>query len=196
MSKATQFTGEDTLVAALIERIAAGDVAALDTLYHLYHGTFLRLFRSILNDDFEAEELLQDMFVKLYREAWRYDPKMGAPFSWIVTIGKRMAIDKLRRRQNRPQLVGNQMEQDQELADKAFYNAEGSVHRNVELDWIRESMRGLPEVQREAIELAYFRGYTQQEIADFLEKPLGTVKSELRRGMIQLRRKYLEGENG
>lgn len=196
MSKVVQFTREDTLVATLIERMASGDVAALDTLYHLYHGTFLRLFSSILKDDFEAEEVLQDMFVKLYREAWRYDPKMGAPFSWVVTIGKRMAIDRLRRREKRMQLIGNQMEQDGEMADNDMDHAENPVHQSAELDWIRESLRGLPEPQRKAIELAYFQGFTQQEIADHLGKPLGTIKSELRRGMIQLRKDYLEGNHG
>ncbi|MEX0321071.1 MAG: RNA polymerase sigma factor [Puniceicoccaceae bacterium] len=196
MSKVVQFSREDTLVATLIERMASSDVAALDTLYHLYHGTFLRLFSSILKDDFEAEEVLQDMFVKLYREAWRYDPKMGAPFSWVVTIGKRMAIDRLRRREKRPQLIGDQMEQDGELADNDMDHAENPVHQSAELDWIRESLRGLPDSQREAIELAYFQGFTQQEIADHLGKPLGTIKSELRRGMIQLRKDYLEGNHG
>jgi RNA polymerase sigma-70 factor (ECF subfamily) len=196
VSKVVQFSREDTLVSTLLERIAAGEVEALDTLYHLYHGTFLRLFSSILKDEFEGEEVLQDMFVKIYREAWRYDPKMGAPFSWIVTIGKRMAIDRLRRRQRRPQLLGDGMEQDEESADNSMDHAENPVHQNAELEWVRESLRGLPDTQQEAIELAYFQGFTQQEIAERLGKPLGTIKSELRRGMIQLRKSYLEGSHG
>ncbi len=196
MKKVVQFSREDTLVAALIERMAAGEVAALDTLYHLYSGTFLRLFSSILKDEFEAEEVLQDMFVKLYREAWRYDPKMGAPFSWIVTIGKRMAIDRLRRREKRPEFIGDPMEQEADPADHNMDHAENPVYQNAELDWVRESLGGLPDFQREAIELAYFQGYSQQEIANLLGKPLGTIKSELRRGMIQLRKDYLEGSHG
>jgi RNA polymerase sigma-70 factor (ECF subfamily) len=196
MSKVVEFTREDTLVAALIKRMAGGEVGALDTLYHLYHGTFLRLFRSILQDDFEAEEVLQDMFVKLYRDAWRYDPRMGAPFSWIVTIGKRMAIDRLRRRKNRPELLYNQMEQDGDSADNKLGHDDNSIHNNVELDWIRESLQELPDSQREAIELAFFMGYTHHEISDMLAKPLGTIKSDLRRGMMELRKAYLEGTNG
>jgi RNA polymerase sigma-70 factor (ECF subfamily) len=189
------FNEEDRLAAGLIGRMAARDTDALDELYRLYHRPLLSLFSAVLKDAFAAEEVLQDTFVRSYREAHRYDPEAGNPFAWLATIGKRMAIDRLRKRRARPNLTPDKREQPGDPADKDLGNVDSKVHDSLEFRWIQECLQGLSGSQREMIELAFLEGYTHHEISNKLQKPLGTVKSDLRRGLMRLRKAYLEGND-
>ncbi|MEX0325450.1 MAG: RNA polymerase sigma factor [Puniceicoccaceae bacterium] len=193
MKLPSRFSAEDRLAASWIGKMADREVEALDALYSLYHLPLLTLFRRIVNDDFEAEEILQDTFVKAYRNASRYNPKLGAPFAWLVTIGKRLAFDLLRKKRARPVLAEENTEHPSRSGDKTSSTAKAEIHRNLEYRWVRESLAGLNDSQRETIELALLEGYTHHEISDKLDKPLGTVKSDLRRGLLRLRKLYLEG---
>lgn len=193
MKLPTAFNEEDRLAAAWIARMADREAAALDELYRLYHRPLLSLFSAVLKDAFASEEVLQDTFVRAFRDARRYDPESGTPFAWLATIGKRMAIDRLRKRRSRPRLAADKREHPADLADNNLGNADSNVHESLELRWIRESLKGLSESQREMIELAFLEGYTHHEISNKLQKPLGTVKSDLRRGLMRLRKAYLEG---
>jgi len=188
------FTAEERLAATWIERLATSDVDALDALYALYHQPLLGLFRAILKDAFEAEEVLQDTFLRAYRQAGRFNPELGTPFTWLATIGKRLAIDRLRRREVRPEFAMDLMELPVNSEDNPLGNVHGKAHQQLEAHWIRDCLQNLSETQREVIEMAFLHGYTHHEIADRLDRPLGTVKSDLYRGLNQLRKAYLDGQ--
>ena len=190
-----EFNAEERLSASWIKKMGDGEVEALNALYSLYHRPLLSLFSAILKDDFETEEVLQDTFVRAYRDAKRFDPELGVPFAWLVTIGKRLAFDRLRRRRSRPNLTQDIGEHPGDSVDKEGGNAQSKVHQNLEHRWIRDCLQALSETQKETIELAFYDGYTHNEISEKLDKPLGTVKSDLRRGMMMLRKAYLEGDD-
>jgi RNA polymerase sigma-70 factor (ECF subfamily) len=193
MKTPTGFTAEDELAAAWVIKMKTGEVEALDALYSLYHRPLLSMFTAILRDIFEAEEILQDTYVRAFRQADRYNPEIGVPFAWLATIGKRLAIDRLRKRRARPDLLPDKREHSSDVADKDLGNVNSQVHQDLEYRWVRDCLEGLHPSQREIIELAFLEGYTHHEISDKLDKPLGTVKSDLRRGLMRLRKSYLEG---
>ena len=189
------FTAEDRMAAGWILRMAEGEVADLDALYRLYHRPLLGLFGAILKDDFAAEEVLQDTFLRAFGQAGRFDPELGTPFTWLATIGKRMAIDRLRRRRTQPVIQAESMEQPEISGDNYSGDIHERAHRSLEAQWVRDCFSDLSEAQQEVIDLAFLQGYTHQEIAEMLKKPLGTVKSDLYRGLTQLRKAYLDGND-
>lgn len=184
----TTRVSEDTLASGWIKRMSEGEVAALDALYRLYHRPMLTIFAGILRDRSDAEEVLQDTFIKAYREASRFNSELGSPFAWLVTIGKRLSIDRLRRRRARP--IIESREQLESAGDES--DAHKRVQEGVEYHWIFSKLECLPDRQREAIRMAFLDGYTHQEIAERSGRPLGTVKSDLRRGLVKLRDIYGE----
>lgn len=184
----TTQVSEDTLASGWIKRMSEGEVAALDALYRLYHRPMLTIFAGILRDRSDAEEVLQDTFIRAYREASRFNPELGSPFAWLVTIGKRLSIDRLRRRRARPKTENR--EQVESESDE--FDAHKRVQEGVEYHWILSKLECLPDRQREAIKMAFLEGYTHHEIAERCKRPLGTVKSDLRRGLGKLREIYGE----
>lgn len=188
------FSAEERAACGYLEVMAQRDVAGLKALYNLYHRPLLTLIRSITKDIGGAEEILQDVFVRAYRNAEQYDPVLGAPFPWLATIARRMAIDWLRKKQRRPGIVGLETEQPGTAADTLVLDGHRPPHQQMEFNLIRKHFESLPEEQGKALELAFLQGYTHGEIARLLGKPLGTVKSDLRRGLSKLRKAYL-GEN-
>jgi RNA polymerase sigma-70 factor (ECF subfamily) len=195
MKLPADFSAEEQAAAMWIRGMAQGRTGALDELYHAYHRPLLRLFGAILKDDFEAEEVLQDTFVKAYRMAGRYDAALATPYAWLVTIGRRLAIDRLRRRAARPGMQPDSMEQPAPSADNGTGNGQQRADQQLEYAWIRDQFAALAPAQREAIELVLLDGHTHQEVALALGRPLGTVKSDLRRGLLQLRKLLLEGND-
>jgi RNA polymerase sigma-70 factor (ECF subfamily) len=184
----TKQVTEDSLAAGWIKRMSEGEVAALDALYRLYHRPMLTIFAGILCDRSDAEEVLQDTFIRAYWEASRFNPQLGSPFAWLVTIGKRLSIDQLRRRRTRPKTENReQLESESDEVD-----AHRRVQEGVEYHWILSKLEGLPDRQRESIKMAFLDGYTHHEIAERCGRPLGTVKSDLRRGLAKLRDIYGE----
>ncbi|HSH09599.1 MAG TPA: sigma-70 family RNA polymerase sigma factor [Oceanipulchritudo sp.] len=195
MKGPARFSDADRLAASWIERMAGGDIDALNTLYNTYHRQLLGLFTVILRDTFEAEEVLQDTFIRAYRQADHFNREIGTPFAWLTTIGKRLSIDRLRRRRSRPNLSTDSREHLGQSEDNEFGNVQQQAHQHLEYDWMRDRLGKLTKSQRETIELAFFGGYTHHEIAEKLNRPLGTVKSDLHRGLLQLRKAYLEGND-
>lgn len=177
---------EDQLASGWIARMAEGESEALDALYHLYHRQVLSLLLRMLKDRFEAEEVLQDTFVRAYRNAALFDARSGTPFTWLMTIGRRLAVDRLRRRRSRPDTEN--WEQPERLADQK--EAREVIHADLEVDWMEEQFAALSERQRQTVRLAFLEGYSHPEIASLLDRPLGTVKSDLYRGLAQLKKAY------
>lgn len=186
----SEFSNEDRLAADCFRGMAEGRAEALDRLYDLYHRPLLHFLNGILRRQESAEEILQDVFVRIYRDAGQYDPELGKPFSYLLTIGKRMAIDRLRARRRRVRILAGDMEQAERIADISSHEHPESDAR-LEMAWMRRYFDLLSPAQKEAVELAFFSGYTHHEIAETLDKPLGTVKSDLRRGLRKLREAYL-----
>ncbi len=174
---------------ALIERIVKEDRQALAELYHLFAGVLYSLALKILQDPLEAEEVLQDTFVRVWKQARRYDSQRGSVFAWLVTICRSLCLDRLRWRRSNPYRGRNYLPID--LAPQSVdHEHEGPlfVHFRSNLGReIGEKLKELSPEQRECIELAYFQGYTQQEIARLTKEPLGTIKARLRRAIIRLR---------
>ena len=160
---------------ALIHRIAAGDHTALGEFYDRFAGMANGLALRILRNTSDAEEVVQEVFLQAWRQADRYDAARGTPEAWISTLARTRALDKLRRRASR-------REEPAEVAPGTT-----STPANVEVLAVRKALEGLAAPQRRALELAYYDGLTQSEIATRLNEPLGTIKTRIRTAMIRLR---------
>ena len=169
----------------LLHAIARGDEAALARLYDAYRVILFGLLVRILNSREEAEDILQEVFVQVWRRAKDFDEKRGRPFTWLVTLARSRAIDRLRLLAARQRLaVGAAQDQEQsETISDALSDAVRAEQQTV----VRRALAELPEEQRNTLVLAYFDGLTQSEIASKLNAPLGTIKTRMRSGMIKLR---------
>ena len=169
----------------LIASIAAGDRDAFSRFYDAFAGTALGLIRRVLRDPSAAEDVLQEVFWQVWQEAPRYDPRRGSPIAWVLMRAKARAIDRLRSIRRREQtfvMPVNEAvarQEDGGVANPAI-SAEGR-------GFVENALAGLPEAQRRVIELAFFEGLTQSEIAARLGEPLGTVKTRARLGLERLR---------
>lgn len=167
----------------LLHAVADGDEGALARLYDAYRVILFGLLVRILNSREEAEDILQDVFVQVWRRAKDFDEKRGKPFTWLVTLARSRAIDRLRLLGARQRLVtGAAQEQTDEVSD-ALSDTIMGTRREI----VRRALAELPDEQRKALVLAYFDGLTQSEIASKLNTPLGTVKTRMRSGMQKLR---------
>jgi RNA polymerase sigma-70 factor (ECF subfamily) len=171
--------------ALLLRRIAARDRHALAELYDQFATVLFSTSVRILSDTHEAEEVIQDVFVQIWNKASTFDPEAGAPFHWALTITRNRCIDRLRARQRRFRLLD---ELGDAVADSTAHDGKGAdALGEDEVQAVRSAVYGLPREQRQAIEMAFFGGMTQLEIAEALNQPLGTIKARIRRGMLKLR---------
>jgi RNA polymerase sigma-70 factor, ECF subfamily len=171
--------------AAVISLIAQGDQDAMSVLYHGTSRLVFGLILRILGDRGLAEEVLLDVYAQVWRQANRYDTSRGAALGWITTIARSRAIDRLRsERHNLQEYELNEATTPEQLADT---NPESASEASEMRRFVRLALDELPPEQREVIELSYYSGLTQSEIATKLNQPLGTVKTRTRLGMIKLR---------
>ena len=167
----------------LLHAVARGDEAALARLYDAYRVILFGLLVRILNSREEAEDILQDVFIQVWRRAKDFDEKRGRPFTWLVTLTRSRAIDRLRQLGARQRLAtGAAQEQSEAVSDALSETIKGAQRETV-----RRALAELPEEQKHTLVLAYFEGLTQSEIAAKLNTPLGTIKTRMRSGMIKLR---------
>lgn len=170
---------------ALVEQMMAGDEGALAALYDRYSGMLFAMLVRIVRDRHAAEEILQDLFLQLWRDAARFDASRGSLPAWLMVIGRNRALSRLRTREFReaPEeidtLPANTVPSPVNLEDEAL--------RSLLMEKLRTAMAALPEEQRQVVELAYFEGMTQTEIATRTGSPLGTVKSRVRAAMQTLK---------
>ena len=171
-------------IAGLIRRVAVGDRAAFTELYDLMSARMFGLIRRVLVDRDQSEEVLQEVFLEAWRTADDYDPARGQGRSWLLTIAHRRAVDRVRASRasvDRDIRVGIR---DTEVAfDEVAERAELTLDAQV----MTEALSRIPEVQREALVLAYFGGYHQSEIAALTGTPLGTIKTRMGDGLTRLR---------
>ena len=173
-----------TLDSELLHAVARGDEAALASLYDRYRLILFGLILRILHSRPEAEDILQDVFIQVWKTAANFDESRGRPFTWLVTLARSRAIDRLRALGSRQRVADEAM---QEAAPESVSDSEADALQSEQREVVRDALRELPSEQREALVLAYFEGLTQTEIAARLNAPLGTVKTRMRSGMIKLR---------
>lgn len=182
--------------ADLIGRAAEGDARALEVLYDRYSRVVFSFGLRIVGDPQLAEELLQEVFFRAWQQGGSFRSSKGSFITWLLSITHNMAIDEVRKRRRRPQKADSE---DPDLMLASVPDTGLDVEEEVWLGALRDTIDGamasLPAAQREAIELAYFRGLTQREIAEQLGEPLGTIKTRMRLGMQKLR-DQLEGNQG
>lgn len=176
---------KDEIDPAVMRRVAEGDSAAFERLYDAFSGILYSLALRIIERPEDTEELIQEVFVKIWRDAAAYDPRRGTPLAWAITITRHKAIDRIRSTARRLRLY----EAAEAEADNSFVipqplnDAEHSENAKA----VRESLGHLTPEVRESIELAFFGGLSHTQIASRLSLPLTTVKSRIRRAMMQLR---------
>ena len=177
-------SSENQTLADLLQRAGRGDQEAFATLYDAVvsrlHGLVLRVVR----DPAQAEEVTQEAMVEIWRQSARFDPALGSPLSWLMTIAHRRAVDRVRSaeatsRRDTSYHLQNQVTEHDSTAEEAT--------QNLEARRVRQALRSLTDTQRGALELAYFGGYTHNEVSTMLGIPLGTAKTRIRDGLIRLR---------
>jgi RNA polymerase sigma-70 factor (ECF subfamily) len=171
----------------LMQEITQRRQQALKELYSRYARSLRALIGSVVHEESEADDVLQESFLQIWREAHHYSPKAGKPLGWVITIARRRAIDRVRRRDSYRR--AKQRFED-EIKPQAQTVRSGRTETEVTQSDLRRflgrQMETLPAVQREAVELAYFSGLSQREIAATTNTPLGTVKTRLQLGLRKL----------
>ncbi|MGI8642556.1 MAG: RNA polymerase sigma factor [Thermomicrobiales bacterium] len=183
--------------ADLIGKAASGEARALEVLYERYSRVVYSFAVRMLRDQQMAEELLQEVFFRAWQQGGSYSASRGTFVTWLLSITHNMAIDEIRKRGRRPMKADSE---DPEAVLAGMADTGPGVEDEVWLGALRETIAGalneLPANQRQAIELAYFRGLTQREIAEHLGEPLGTIKTRMRLGIRKLRDNLEEHEVG
>lgn len=192
-SRAVQY--EDASDDSLMEGVRRGDGHAIAALYDRYGSLVFSLGYRMLGDREAAEELVQEAFLRAWRQAGSYQPSLGRLSNWLLGITRNLAVDELRRRGARPQRSSGDPEVQLALvADKSTGNPEEEAVRGARRAEIQKALDTLPPPQRKVIELAYYSGLTQTQIAEQLQDPLGTVKTRMRLATQKLRELLRETE--
>lgn len=171
----------------LLQRAGRGDARAFERLYDLLAPRLFGLLRQMLTDEREAEDMLQDGFVQLWSRASDFDPARSKAFTWAVMIFRHKAIDRMRALGRRNRLVESAAMEQVTLADSTHAGADEEAQAGERGTLVREALNDLPKDQRQLIEFAFLKGLTHHVIADSLGIPLGTVKTNIRRGLLRLR---------
>jgi RNA polymerase sigma factor (sigma-70 family) len=178
---------DPALDADLLRRIRAGDRTAVDDLYERFRRPAFALARRILADESLAEDVLQEVFLSVWRDPSAYDRARGSFSSWLLAVVHHKAVDAVRREesQRRRQTL---VQEDHALSEPvAARDVEEEAWARVVAEQVRSALGGLSGPQREALTLAYYGGYTQREVAALTGAPLGTVKTRMLAGMRRLR---------
>jgi RNA polymerase sigma-70 factor, ECF subfamily len=177
--------GEASPDATLVARLLQRDVGAFEELYDRHSRIVYALVLRILRQASTAEEVVQDVFLQLWRNAAQYDRSRGPFVPWLLTLARNRALDQLRLKSERQRRREEQSEELPPVA--AFPDFESSLDEKRRATRVRDLMAALSPQQKRAIELAYFEGLSHSEIANALKEPLGTVKSWIRNGLLKLK---------
>jgi RNA polymerase sigma-70 factor, ECF subfamily len=166
----------------LLRKVARGDEAAFSALYDELAPRIYGLARRILRDPAQAEEVAQEALVEVWRTAARYDPAKGSADSWALTIAHRRAVDRVRSEQ-----ASTDRERRLATEERPYDEVVEEATARLERQQVQRCLKGLTELQREAITLAYYRGYSYREVAELLDTGLPAIKTRMRDGLIRLR---------
>jgi RNA polymerase sigma-70 factor (ECF subfamily) len=169
----------------LLQRMANGDCPALADLYDRFSRPLYAAARRILGDAREAEDVVHDVFLALREKSAAFSAERGSPFAWAVALTRNRAIDRVRQRKRRGELLSASAPAD--LGYGEATGADDSLVWKEKAQLVRSALAALPAEQKQAVELAFFGGLTQEQIAESLQQPLGTVKARIRRGLLKLR---------
>jgi RNA polymerase sigma-70 factor (ECF subfamily) len=164
----------------LVRRMSAGDTQALAQFYERWSRPIHALVARLVRDADDADDVVEDTFYQAWRQASRYEPSRGAVSTWIVTIARSRALDRLRSRRRLREEPLTPVSVIDELADSAYPDPAAGAEEAERRERVAEALRELPAEQREVLELAYFGGLSQTEIAERTGQPLGTVKTRTR----------------
>lgn len=168
----------------LLGKVAEGDQSAFAALYDQTASRVLGLVRRLLKDYAQSEEVTQEIFLEVWQNSKRYDPSKGSAVTWILTMAHRRAVDRIRASQST-------RDRDTKIGirdlEREYDSVSESVEISVEHERVGKALSRLTELQRQAVTLAYYGGYSHSEVAQMLSVPIGTVKTRLRDGMIRLR---------
>lgn len=174
----------------LLRRMNDRDSSALSELYDLHSQYFYTIIYYILRDEAEAEDVLQEVFLQIWEKIDSYDESLGNPLAWITRITRNKAIDRLRSKGFKKRSNEIDLERVFDFSsDSNSENPEQLAGTNQEQFEIKQALKTLNQNQRDLIEFAYFQGYSQSELAEHFNIPLGTVKTRMRTGMLSLREK-------
>ena len=164
----------------LIILLKQHDQSAFGYLYDNYAGALLSIIKNIISDNEIANDVLQEVFMKIWRQADSYDQTKGRLFTWMLNIARNTSIDMIRSKQYQ------NSQKNQELSE-TVYDSAGSTNTQTDQIGLKKIVSGLKKEYKVLVDLAYFQGFTQDEISKILNIPLGTVKTRLRTALIQLK---------
>ncbi len=170
-------------VDVLVGKVARGDSTAFASLYDELGSSVFGVARRVVRDPNRAEDVTQEVFLEVWRKAPSFDDARGSAKTWILTIAHRRAVDAVRRNESQKKYDGRA------VVDEVQHTPEPveTVIRDEEHSQVRDCLQTLTELQMESVRLAYFNGYTYSEVAALLDKPLPTIKTRMRDGLIRLR---------
>lgn len=175
---------EDERLATLMQRTARGDQDAFAEIYDALSGPVYGLVRRVLRDPAQSQEVAQEVMVEIWRQATRFDSAKGSVKGYVLTVAHRRAIDRVRSAQSS---TDREMRVGRSSVERDYDQVSEAVEHKMEVQQVRRALGVLTILQREAVQLAYYGGYTHREVSDLLGVPLGTVKTRLRDGLIRLR---------
>jgi RNA polymerase sigma-70 factor, ECF subfamily len=184
-------TVENLEDAKLMQRVAEGDRAAFAKIYDRFSRPLYATAVRILHDSAEAEDILQEVFLTLWEKSPDFNQQRGSAFSWAVTLTRNRSIDRIRMRKRRGTLLNESLPEDFGYAGQSeAATSTAELESKETAIKVRTAVMNLPEEQQKALQLAFFSGMTQQEIATKLREPLGTIKARIRRGLLKLRENF------
>ena len=170
----------------LMKEITNRHQTALSELYQRYGKTLKSVITRVVHEEMEADDVLQEIFLQIWKEAGHYSPKAGRPLGWVVTLARRRAIDRLRRRQAYCRAKDRFEAQIEQPGARSTSQMSDDLIRSDLRRFLERQLSGLPRYQREVIQLSFFEGRSHREISHLTKTPLGTVKTRLELGMRKL----------
>ena len=178
-----------------MQRIADQDRDALDLLYTRYVSSIYSMSLHMLKQPPLAEEVTQDVFLNIWLKAASFNMERGQPRSWIMSVAHHRVIDVIRSRRRTAAMTDPEGYETLERIPSGIPSVESQVQQNLDRERIMSALTTLPDSQRQVILLAYFEGYSQSEMAEFLSEPLGTIKTRVRLAMQKLRSVLQQDDN-
>ena len=172
---------------SLMQAITDREQRALNELYSRYGGRLKSMIGTVVHEEGEADDVLQDIMLQIWREAGKYSPKAGKPLGWVVTLARRRAIDRVRRRQaycRAKDRYANELQKS--MNGHSTRIGVDDISRSDLRKFLNQQLQRLPGYQRQAVRLAFFKGMSHREIAAATQTPLGTVKTRLELGLQKL----------